>query len=178
MLGVPVEQYREDYVILSPDKYEYDFVNIVTPTGSQIMFDETPLPRIDFEAIGEGEFSVLRLQIDDGVHHLWSVKPTQGECTSRTECEEFGEGWTKCVKPDGSGRDDPGVCEGPAPKFGTVVYGYDQYVSYGYPGGLNLRRINQCKNDAGCPEGASCCDADHITAGSCTSDEIGECFGQ
>ncbi len=193
MLGVPVEQYRPDYMILSPDKYEFDFVNIVAPTGTQILFDDTPLPRPDFEAIAEGQFSVMRLQIDDGVHHLRSVAPTQGECILREECRTADAGCTihqdcvdmadeewKCVLPDPeSETPDVGTCVGLPPKFGTVVYGYDQYVSYGYPGGLNLRRINTCKTDRECPEGAICCSQEVANAGDCNGDEeLGECVGR
>lgn len=197
MLGVPVEQFREDYVILSPDKYEHDFVNVVAPTGSQILFDDTPLPRPDFEAIAEGQYSVMRLQIDDGVHHLRSVAPTMGECVIREECRGADAGCTihqdcfdlaqtdkeawKCKLPSDPESETPdiGTCEGPLPKFGTVVYGYDQYVSYGYPGGLNLRRINTCKSNNDCPEGALCCDQAAANAGECVEEEsLGECVGR
>jgi hypothetical protein len=140
MLGVPVEQYRDDYVFLAPNKYEFDFANIVAPTGSRITIDDTPLALADFEPIGEGEFSVLRLRIDDGVHRIRSI---------HEEDEDRA-------------------------RFGVIVYGYDQYVSYGYPGGLDLKSINKCGADLRCPERMFCC----TPADDCPVGEVGQCVSR
>jgi len=104
MLGVPFEQYRKDYVFLAPDQYAFDYVNIVAPTGAQVFLDGQELDVVDFEPIGTGVFSAIRLLIEDGAHSVNSDE-----------------------------------------KIGIIVYGYDQYVSYGYPGGLDLRDLGFLK---------------------------------
>ena len=54
----------------------------------------------DYNRIADGEWSVWRVAVKDGVHVARSEKP-----------------------------------------FGAIVYGYDRYVSYGYPAGLNLEDL-------------------------------------
>jgi len=100
----PVEQFREDYLFLTPEDYAIDFVNILARTGTSVTLDDEALPMDDFRPVGElaGEsWSVLTREVTDGVHHITAQRPV-----------------------------------------GVIVYGYDKDVSYGYPGGLNLERIN------------------------------------
>ena len=97
ILSVPEEQFREDYVFLAPDKYAFDYVSIVRPTGVDVFFDDLPVA-VEWERVGTGEeWEVARFAIGDGVHFVQAEEPVS-----------------------------------------VIVYGYDQYVSYGYPGGLNL----------------------------------------
>ncbi len=97
ILAVPEEQYRNDFVFLAPDKYQFDFVSMIAPTDAQVFFDDLPVP-VEWEPVGDGaEWKVARFPIGDGVHFIRSDLP-----------------------------------------LSVIVYGYDQYVSYGYPGGLNL----------------------------------------
>jgi hypothetical protein len=97
ILSVPVEQFREDFVFLAPDKYAFDYVSIIAPAGADVFFDDLPIPTA-WEPVGDGsEFQVARFPIGDGMHFIQSDVP-----------------------------------------LSVIVYGYDQYVSYGYPGGLNL----------------------------------------
>lgn len=97
ILAVPVEQFRNDFVFLAPDKYAFDYASIVAPVGADVEFDDVPL--VDgWEPVGDGaEWQVRRFQIGDGVHFIRSDSP-----------------------------------------LSVIIYGYDQYVSYGYPAGLNL----------------------------------------
>ena len=97
ILAVPEEQFRKDYVFLAPDKYAFDYVSIVRPTGVDVFFDDLPVA-VEWERVGTGEqWEVARFAIGDGVHFVQAAEPVS-----------------------------------------VIVYGYDQYVSYGYPGGLNL----------------------------------------
>ncbi len=101
MLAVPVEQFRPDYVFLAPDKYEYDYVNIMAPREATVTFDGAVLPETNFTSFGTGDYKVSRFVIPDGVHTIDADAPVS-----------------------------------------VIVYGYDSYVSYGYPGGLNLSELN------------------------------------
>jgi len=107
ILAVPYEQYRQEYVVLAPNKYELDYVTITAPTGAEVYFDEMLLDPADFEPIGTGEFSAIRFLIEDGSHEVRSEQASE--------------------------------------KIGIIVYGYDQYVSYGYPGGLDLKDLGFLK---------------------------------
>ena len=40
----PIEQYRRDYIFLTPDKYAFDFVTIMADADTQILLDGEPLP--------------------------------------------------------------------------------------------------------------------------------------
>jgi hypothetical protein len=116
ILLVPVEQMRQDYVFLAPNKYELDYVTIVAPDGAKVWYDCKeidpkkiveecdPLDPDEFELFGTGEFMTTKFQIEDGVHRVYSDKPV-----------------------------------------GLYVYGYDQYVSYGYPAGLNISDLGLIK---------------------------------
>ena len=132
MLAVPVEQYMTSYVVLAPDKYEFDYASITAPLGTDVLMDRELIPPGDFEVVGEGEYAVARLPIEDGIHTFASVAP------------------------EGGGA--------PAP-IGVIVYGYDQYVSYAYPGGLSLRLINSCRLDSDCPLGTECVEGECVRPG-------------
>ncbi|NUN16089.1 MAG: IgGFc-binding protein [Myxococcales bacterium] len=97
ILAVPVEQFREDYVFLVPDKYQYNFVNIVAPSDANVFLNGSPLSKGDFQLMGNGFFKVAKMVAEDGVFVLTSDR-----------------------------------------KLGATVYGWDSYVSYGYPAGQNL----------------------------------------
>jgi hypothetical protein len=96
ILVPPTSQYRASYVFLSPNKYAFDFVNIVAPADAVVALDGQTLAPSSFVAIG-GTWKAARYAVQDGVHKVTADKPV-----------------------------------------GVVVYGYDDDVSYGYAGGLNL----------------------------------------
>lgn len=126
----PAEQFRDNYVFLTPNQYAIDGVNLIVPTGAAVYLDGQQLRQEDltfrnvrqilqdmadaeiddpaqlgvqfgdYAMIGSGRWSVWRVLVSDGVHVAQSDQP-----------------------------------------FGAVVYGYDRYVSYGYPAGLNLEDL-------------------------------------
>lgn len=102
MLGIPVQQYRTDFVILVPAEYELNYVNIVAPTGATVEIDGAEIEAGFFEPVGTGTYSVYRKMLQPGAHTITSSEPA-----------------------------------------GVIVYGYDNYVSYGYTGGLDLAEINK-----------------------------------
>lgn len=129
----PVEQWRNDYVLLTPDKYAFDFVVVTAPFGAQVFVDGLPVDGTVCE-VGPGDgldakarkapdppFTVYRCQLSFPV-----VDPTKTAPNN--------------VAP---GRQNDGVhrVQSDYP-IGVVVYGFDSFVSYAYAGGTELTEIN------------------------------------
>lgn len=101
ILAAPVEQFRNEYLFLVPNKYYLDYLNVIAPVGATIILDNgTPISLTQINS----QWAAARLPIADGVH---TIQSTAGE------------------------------------KFGIVVYGFDDDVSYGYPGGMALEKLNK-----------------------------------
>jgi hypothetical protein len=99
ILGVPVDQFRSEYALLTPADYSEDWLTVVRPEGSLVQLDGQMLPAADFRAIGMTGYEMAWIRVEDGPHLLVGTEP-----------------------------------------FGLSAYGYSAAVSYGFPGGLNLRR--------------------------------------
>jgi hypothetical protein len=124
----PVEQWRSDYVLLTPDKYSFDFLVLAVPTGGSVMLDGLALgsDACDISSVADsgkadagGAYSAYRCSLSFPI-----IDPAQ----------------PGVVLP---GRQNDGVhrLQGDRP-FGVIVYGFDAYVSYAYSGGTDLREIN------------------------------------
>lgn len=125
----PIEQYRPDYVFLTPDKYAFDFVTVVAPVEATVVLDETIVTSelcevaaadglTEEERGGAAEQLVYRCQLS-----FATVNPDTGEVT---------EG----LQNDGVHRlaaDYP---------IGVTVFGFDSFVSYAYAGGTDLHEIS------------------------------------
>ncbi len=96
----PREQYRGAYTFFVPTSYTYNFVNVVTEAGAEVLIDGVAIPSSELDRIGGTGFVVARHPIQGGAHSMTGDK-----------------------------------------SFGIVVYGYGEYTSYMYPGGLNLETI-------------------------------------
>jgi hypothetical protein len=103
ILAVPLEQYREEYVVLVPEGYGFDYVNITAPAGAAVWLDGEELDPSVFEPI-TADYVVARLALEDGERRIRASAPV-----------------------------------------GVVMYGFDSYVSYGYPGGLDLEDLGLIK---------------------------------
>jgi hypothetical protein len=128
-----IEQWRNDYILLTPDKYAFDFLIITAPFGAQVFLDGLPIDGTVCE-LGAGDgldaksrkaadppFSVYRCQlsfpaIDPNLPTPQNVLP---------------------------GRQNDGVhrVQSDYP-VGVLVYGFDAFVSYAYAGGTELKDIN------------------------------------
>jgi hypothetical protein len=102
----PVSSYRADTILLAPDKYAEDFINVVLPAGAELRFDGVPVEGVERTPLGAGDYELIWSRLSDGVHHLSSDQP-----------------------------------------FGVTVYGYDQYVSYGYTGGVSFAGLTGGSGD-------------------------------
>ena len=67
-LGVPVEQYRDNYDFLAPDTYTRNYVNVVAPVNASIMLDGMPL--MDWTMIGSIGYAYTRVPVAAGAHHM------------------------------------------------------------------------------------------------------------
>jgi len=130
MLVVPPrEQFRADYVFLTPDKYAFDFVTVVAPLQAVVTLDDVvldnqicqiaPTDGLSEEERGNKPVELLsyRCQLS-----FATVNPDTGEVTEGTQN-------------DGVHRiyaDYP---------IGVTVFGFDAYVSYAYAAGTELREI-------------------------------------
>ena len=125
ILAVPVQQFRDSYVFLAPDKYEEDYVSIAIQADMEARLDGNSLADIPQEFVSDLEgtnWKAVRMPITDGFHSLSCVNPHH--CCNENELD------------DGDVDCDTIVCG-----CSVMVHGYDSYVSYGYPGGLNLEDL-------------------------------------
>ncbi|MEM9191613.1 MAG: IgGFc-binding protein [Myxococcota bacterium] len=126
----PTEQWRQDYVFLTPDLYAFDFVTIAADATANILLDGEPLdPR------------VCTTSPADGIPRLPGDPPPQ-EVIYRCQLS-FPDviGLPNVRVEDGLQDDGVHIVVADQP-VGLVVYGFDAFVSYAYAAGLNLDIIN------------------------------------
>jgi hypothetical protein len=124
----PIEQWRRKYVFLVPNKYVFDFLMIAMPVGTRLRYDGLPLadalPRCEYKSAGflsngseMKEYVAIRcpLSMPDAADPTNPANQDDGRHTLESE--------------DGEA-------------FGLVVWGWDRFVSYAYPGGSNVDVIN------------------------------------
>ena len=130
ILVPPIGQWRDKYVFLVPNKYSFDFLLIAMPATSSLRFDgddlATAIPRCEYRAAG-------------GVHVGGNAQVTEYVAI---RCPLSDPLVSDLFHPiyQNDGRHVLESVDGQ--KFGLVVYGWDSYVSYGYPGGTDVRAIN------------------------------------
>ncbi len=129
----PIEQFRSDYVFLTPDKYSFDFVTVLAPKGTKLLFDGAPFDADACEksfvppakspvtgAANSAGFDVWRCQLS-----FPTIDPTKPE-----------------GKQLGPGRQNDGVHRLQADHaVGLIVYGFDSFVSYAYAAGTELETL-------------------------------------
>ncbi len=130
ILVPPVEQWRDYYVFLTPDKYAFDFITVAAPSGADVQLDYRPLS--DFSCIWRAASCSTR--VDPGarydIYHCQLSFPI------------IHPDWPagQNVEP-GSQNDGYHVLRSDQP-VSLIVSGFDKHVSYGYVGGMNMKRIN------------------------------------
>jgi hypothetical protein len=147
----PIEQYRRDYVFLTPDLYAFDFVVITADADTNVLLDGLPLDDPEQRALctTSAADGIVRMPGDPPpqqvIHRCQLSFPDVGRlCDIETDPE--------CDDGDGGGgrsRDNvrPGVQNDGThtvladQPVGLLVYGFDAFVSYAYAGGLNLKPI-------------------------------------
>jgi len=137
----PVEQYRKEYLFLTPDKYSFDFLLVAAPKDTFVRLDGRELKEGCDEETGQ---KVCCTHTVVGSVQL----PGQGLETEfeAYKCQlSFPEIVPDRIPPENllPGLQYDGVHRLTATQpVGLVVYGFDAFVSYGYPGGTDLALIN------------------------------------
>jgi hypothetical protein len=137
----PVEQYRRDYLFLTPDKYAFDFFAVAAPATAKLTIDGRVLAAGLIPGPGK-KISCIKEPVG---------KVKRSGATIETEyvaykCQlSFPKVIAGKIPPDNLelGEQNDGVHRLKSDEpVGLVVYGFDAYVSYGYPGGTDLALIN------------------------------------
>jgi hypothetical protein len=128
----PIEQYRADYVFLTPDRYSFDFLRIMAPRTARILLDSMPIDRIpgcDLERGTPLEQSLEPASFGYVVYRCQLSFPVIDPALAAEEALQPGE------QSDGvhEVRSDQPI--------GVIVDGFDRNVSYGYAAGTELREI-------------------------------------
>jgi len=121
----PAQQYRRDYIFLTPDKYAFDFITIVADAGTSIFLDGAPLSILGCETSPA-----------DGREHADDDPPDRVIHRCQLSFPLVTGGIDSMVM-DGHQNDGRHVLEADQ-EIGVVVYGFDRFVSYAYAAGLNL----------------------------------------
>ena len=75
-MAVPVEQFRDNYIVHTPQNYEEDYLNLIVPVGQDVMLNGESVPAERWEVVGEmNRFEVATLEVDAGFHTLTSEVP-------------------------------------------------------------------------------------------------------
>jgi hypothetical protein len=133
----PIDQYRSDYVFLTPEYYGFDFITIVTPSTASILFDGMSLANWNAPdggpacTVGPAD-GVMRGPHDPTPD--WLVYRCQLSYPDVT-------GQPNVQVHDGVQHDGYHTLQATQP-VSLLVSGFDAYVSYAYPGGMNIRPLH------------------------------------
>ncbi len=73
---VPVAQYLDNYIVLVPVNWIYDYAILVKPVGSTVNMDGNPVAQGAFIPTGDGlAWEVARISVPDGVHTFTGTAP-------------------------------------------------------------------------------------------------------
>jgi hypothetical protein len=76
-VAVPVDQFREEYILLTPRNYEQgNYINLMVPIGNDVQVDGRTVPDQAWQVVGNrDEYEVARVQVQPGVHTLTADVP-------------------------------------------------------------------------------------------------------
>ena len=129
----PIEQWRSDYVLLTPDKYVFDYLVVVAPSDAHVYIDAVKLDMTNSDVTPS-----------DGLTPQQRGSQTPPYWTYRYQLSY------PIIDPHASppnnilqGKQNDGVHHVQADTpVGVIAYGFDSYVSYAYAGGTQLTVIN------------------------------------
>ena len=128
----PIEQFRPNYVFLTPDKYAFDFIRVSAPANTKILLDGQELSTL----------AGCHTDSGDGLTDAQRGQPPSYQvhtCQLSFPVIDPGLDAPDNLKPglqnDGVHRIDADFA------VGVLVDGFDSFVSYGYAAGTDLRDI-------------------------------------
>ena len=129
----PTEQWRSDYILLTPDKYVFDYLVVIAPSDAHVYIDGLALDSTD-----------SGVTPSDGLTVQQRGSPTPPYWTYRYQLSY------PIIDPNAQppnnilpGKQNDGVHHIQADQpVGVIAYGFDSYVSYAYAGGTQLTVIN------------------------------------
>jgi hypothetical protein len=127
----PLEQYRPDYVFLTPDKYAFDFVSVVAPTTTVVALDGTPLTADNCWITPADGLTAEERGSPTPPYLVYTCQLSFATIDPLTDPPTINPG----LQNDGVHRLVAGE------PVGVIVAGFDAYVSYAYAGGTELREI-------------------------------------
>ena len=128
----PIEQYRADYVFLTPDRYSFDFLRIMAPRAATVLVDSTPIERIPGCHLEIGtplERTLEPASFGYVVYRCQLSFPVIDPAIDTDDALMPGE------QSDGVHQVRSNL------PIGVIVDGFDRNVSYGYAAGTELREI-------------------------------------
>jgi hypothetical protein len=124
----PVEQFRDNYVFLTPDKYAFDFARILAPVGAPVQLDGMDVAQLP--SCKKIVLPVLASSTD-----AFSVY----ECQLGFPRIDTSLGAQTLLSP---GVQNDGVHRiVSSQKVGVIVDGFDKNVSYAYAAGTELTEL-------------------------------------
>jgi hypothetical protein len=132
LIEPPIEQYRADYVFLTPDKYAFDFVSIIAPPSALVLLDDTPLASL---ACTMGPADGLTAKERGAPEPELVVYVCQLSFPAIDPDKLAPDNLTPGLQNDGVHR-----IVGNAP-LGVTVMGFDSFVSYDYAAGTDLNEL-------------------------------------
>jgi hypothetical protein len=136
----PVEQFRRDYIFLTPDKYAFDFVTIVAPPDADIQLDGAALPDTCETTPSDQTLQSTVDSFSEWVVHRCQLSFPQ--VTNGTSGGLMGGSAPSVVQVLPGQQHDGSHTIVSNREVSIVVYGFDRFVSYAYVGGLNLTHLN------------------------------------
>jgi IgGFc binding protein len=135
----PIRQYRRDYIFLTPDKYIFDFVNIMAPRDARIRFDGGDLPDT-CETTAVPGWDAAAMSGDTTTTPMTGTQPAAEIEWVVHRCQLAFPKIKGGQIPDiqlGEQRDGVHTIVSDR-EVAIIVYGFDRFVSYAYVGGLDF----------------------------------------
>ncbi len=133
MIIPPVEQFRSSYVFLTPDKYLFDFVRVIAPPDTDMLFDGRPFESaLDCDRTSGDGLDEETRGSPDPPWWVYTCPLSSPTVDPDIDAED----------PVREGLQNDGVHRLEATRpVGLLVDGFDSFVSYAYAGGTDLTQI-------------------------------------